>query len=172
MAREILQEEPSWKKNVLMYVYTPLMILPIILVFVYYNYVGIDVLVVCGWAVLAVSVALVLSAGHEFRQKGGVPEGEHLIHTTRVVTTGVYAVVRHPQYLGFILIILSFVMMSQHWLSIISGGTGSLLFYIDVLKEDQVNIRKFGEEYSNYKNKVPAMNFVVGLERLLRHKKE
>ena len=171
MASDTSQEEASWKRSILMYIYTPLMILPIILIFIYYNYLGSNALVFCGWMILVVGVVLVFAAGHEFQQKGGVPEGKHLIHTTRVVNTGVYAVVRHPQYLGFILVVLGLVLVSQHWLSFISGGVGSILFYIDVLKEDQVNIEKFGEAYSHYKKRVPAMNFVIGLIRL-RHRKE
>jgi protein-S-isoprenylcysteine O-methyltransferase Ste14 len=38
----------------------------------------------------------------EFRKKGGVSKGQSYIHTTRLVDTGIYSVVRHPQYVTFI----------------------------------------------------------------------
>jgi protein-S-isoprenylcysteine O-methyltransferase Ste14 len=34
----------------------------------------------------------------EFRRRGGVGKGESYIHTTKLVDTGIYSVVRHPQY--------------------------------------------------------------------------
>ena len=61
--------------------------------------------------------------------------------------------------------------MSQHWLSWISGIAGSILFYGDILEEEQSNIEKFGDAYKRYMQRVPRMNFVVGIIRLLRRRK-
>ena len=163
----------SWKVSILMYIYTPLMVLPILLVFIFYNYLGFDLLVYVGWILLAFSVVIIFVSGHEFQKKGGVPKGKHLVHTTILVDSGIYAVVRHPQYLGFIMLVLALVFMSQHWLSVISGITGSVLFYIDVIRgEEQDNIKKFGDDYKRYMQKVPRMNFVLGVIRLLRCRKK
>jgi protein-S-isoprenylcysteine O-methyltransferase Ste14 len=165
-------EKPSQKGNsyLLMYIYSPLMVLPLILVFIFYNFLGLSVLVYAGWLVIATGVIIVFAAGHEFRVKGGVPEGKHLVHTTHFVDSGIYAVIRHPQYLGFILIVLGPVLMSQHWLSIICGVVGSVLFYIDVQNEERSSIEKFGDEYRQYMQKVPRMNLLIGVIRLLRRK--
>ncbi len=172
MSKKEIPQTDHWKGNILMYVYTPLMIMPIILVFVFYNYYGLNLLVYTGLLLLAGGIALNFLAGHEFQRKGGVPEGEHLIHTTRLVDSGIYAVVRHPQYLGFILIVLSLVLISQHWLSVISGVIGSILFYIDVKTEEQSNIEKFGDDYTRYMQRVPRMNALVGVMRRLQHQRE
>jgi protein-S-isoprenylcysteine O-methyltransferase Ste14 len=107
-------------------------------------------------------------AGYEFKLKGGAPEGESIVHTTVLVDSGIYAVVRHPQYLGFILIVFALVLMSQHWFSLFSGILGSALFYKDVLREEQMTIKKFGDAYERYIQKVPRMNFVLGIIRLLK----
>ncbi len=147
------------------------MILPIILVFISFNYLGLDFLMYLGWILLIFSVIIIFLAGHEFQEKGGVPKGKHLVHTTILVDSGIYSVIRHPQYLGFILVVLGLVLMSQHWLSVISGVLGSVLFYIDVQKEEQTNIEKFGDEYKLYMQKVPRMNFLIGIIRLLRYRK-
>ena len=165
------QSKLSVYDKVLMLIYSALMVLPIILVFIYYNYLGLDLLVYVGWTILAVGLFLVFLAGHEFQKKGRVPKGKHLVHTTVLVDSGIYAVVRHPQYLGFTMFVLAFVLMSQHWLSVISGVTGSILFCMDVRKEEQANIEKFGDDYKRYMQKVPKMNFLVGIIRLLQRRK-
>jgi len=65
------------------------------------------------------------------------------IYTTVLVDSGVYAVVRYPQYPGFVLFVLSLVLMSQRWLSVISGVLGSVLYYADMLREEQRWVEKF-----------------------------
>ena len=116
------------------------------------------------------SIFIILLAGYEFRKKGGAPKGKSIVHTTVVVDSGVYAVVRHPQYFGFILFVFALVLMSQHWLSIFSVVMGSTLFYLDVLREEQMSVVKFGDEYRGYMQKVPRMNIVLGIIRLLKHR--
>jgi len=166
------QKGNSWKVSILMYIYTPLMVLPIILVFIFYNYLGLDLVVYVGWILLAFSVVIIFLSGHEFQNKGGVPKGKSIVRTTVLVDSGIYSVIRHPQYLGFTMLILALVLMSQHWLSVISGVTGSVLFYIDVRGEEQANIEKFGDDYKRYMQKVPRMNALVGIIRLLRRRNE
>ncbi len=39
----------------------------------------------------------------EFRKRGGVKRGKSYINTTQLVDTGIYSIVRHPQYVTFIL---------------------------------------------------------------------
>jgi len=78
-----------------------------------------------------------------------------IVHTKVLVDSGIYSVVRHPQYLGFILFVLALVLMSQHWLSVISGMLGSALFYKDILREEQMSVMKFGDDYKRYMKMVP-----------------
>jgi protein-S-isoprenylcysteine O-methyltransferase Ste14 len=161
----------SWKRDPLFWAYSVLMFLPIIMVFVFYNYYMLDFLVYAGWVLLMFSVIIIFLAGGEFRKKGGAPKGKSIVRTTVLVDSGVYAVVRHPQYLGFILFVLALVLMSQHWLSVFSGVVGSALFYRDVLREEQMSVKKFGDDYKRYMQKVPRMNFVAGVIRLLQRRK-
>ena len=146
------------------------MFLPIILVFIFYNYYSLDFLVYAGWILLGFSVVIIWLAGGEFRKRGGAPKGESIVHTTVLVDSGVYAVVRHPQYLGFMLFVFALVLMSQHWLSIISGLLGSALFYKDIMKEEQMSAEKLGEDYKRYMERVPRMNILVGILRYFRQK--
>jgi len=92
----------SWKRDPLFWAYSILMFLPIVMVFGFYNYYSLDFLVYAGWILLVFSVVIIFLAGGELRKKGGAPKGESIVHTRVLVDSGVYAVVRHPQYLGFI----------------------------------------------------------------------
>lgn len=62
--------------------------------------------------------------------------------------------------------------MSQHWLSVISWIMGSALFYRDVLREEQMSVEKFGDDYRRYMQKVPRMNLLLGVIHLLLRKRE
>jgi len=162
----------SWKRDPLFWLYSILMFLPLILVFVFYNYYSLDFLVYAGWILLIFSVVIIWLAGGEFRKKGGAPKGESIVHTSVLVDSGVYAVVRHPQYLGFILFVLALVLMSQHWLSVISGVLGSALFYRDILREEQMSVEKFGDAYKRYMERVPRMNLLIGILRYMRQRRK
>ncbi|MGD8545779.1 MAG: hypothetical protein PVH12_06340 [Candidatus Bathyarchaeota archaeon] len=86
----------SWKSDPCFWAYSILMFLPVITVFAFYNYYSFDLLVYAGWTLLVFSLVIILLAGGEFRKKGGAPKGESIVHTTVLVDSGVYAVVRHP----------------------------------------------------------------------------
>lgn len=162
----------SWKRDPLFWVYSVLLFVPVVMVFVFYNYYMFAMFVYLGWLLLVLGFVIVFLAGGEFRRRGGVPEGESVVHTTVLVDSGVYSVVRHPQYLGFMLIVFALVLMSQHWLTVFSGVTGSILFYRDILKEEESNIEKFGADYKAYMERVPRMNILVGVLRLLRRRRK
>ena len=89
----------------------------------------------------------------EFRKKGGVSKGQSYIHTTKLVDTGIYSVVRHPQYVTFIMWAFSGMLLFQH---------------IDLIREDTACVERFGEDYKAYMKKVPRANFLLGLIRRFR----
>jgi protein-S-isoprenylcysteine O-methyltransferase Ste14 len=103
----------------------------------------------------------------EFRKKGGIQKGQSYIHTTKIVDTGIYSVVRHPQYVTFILWALSGMLLFQHWLIILIGLPIITFTYIDLIKADKACTEKFGEEYKAYMKKVPRANFLLGIIRRL-----
>jgi protein-S-isoprenylcysteine O-methyltransferase Ste14 len=103
----------------------------------------------------------------EFHKKGEVKKGKSYIHTTKLVSTGIYSIVRHPQYVTFILFALSGMLLFQHWIVILLGIPIIPLMYIDLLRADKQLIEKFGNDYKKYMRKVPRANFVLGIIRLL-----
>lgn len=131
-----------------------------------------QVLSVIGWAVWAVGMVLVMAPVLTFPRRGGVPRGKSFVHTTRLVDTGFYAVVRHPQYTGGILaIFVTSALWYPHWLFWVLGVVGIAVIYLGCMEEDRRMLEKFGEDYAAYMKKVPRVNFVLGLLRLMRRKR-
>ena len=84
-----------------------------------------------------------------------------------MVERGPYAIVRHPQYLGYILLVLGIVLLSQHPLTVLLGviAVGSL--YVYTVLEERHCERRIGADYRAYLRRVPRFNFLLGLVRLI-----
>jgi protein-S-isoprenylcysteine O-methyltransferase Ste14 len=75
----------------------------------------------------------------------------------QLVTTGIYEDVRHPQYLGFMLLTLG---MNILWITIstlLLWPILDILYYRLAKKEDKELEKRFGEEYRKYERKVPML---------------
>jgi protein-S-isoprenylcysteine O-methyltransferase Ste14 len=107
----------------------------------------------------------------EFRRKGRVRKGKSYIYTTKLVDTGIYSIVRHPQYVTFILWAIAGMLLFQHWITIILGVPIIPLTYIDLIRADKDAIEKFGDDYEVYMKKVPRSNFLLGIIRRLQRRK-
>ena len=127
---------------------------------------------ILGWVVWAFGMVLVMAPIVMFPRRGGVPKGKSFVKTTRLVDTGIYAVIRHPQYTGGIYVIfLPTLLLYPHWLFGLLGAAGALLTYLSIRQEDKILVEKFGDDYTEYKKRVPGMNFVAGTIRLLRRRR-
>jgi protein-S-isoprenylcysteine O-methyltransferase Ste14 len=73
----------------------------------------------------------------------------------QLVTVGIYGHVRHPQYLGFLLITFG---MNVQWITIptlLLWPILVILYYCLAKEEDKKMEDRFGEEYRKYKHLVP-----------------
>ncbi|MBN2619520.1 DUF1295 domain-containing protein [candidate division WOR-3 bacterium] len=159
------------KRNpyVLACIWAVLLVTKLVLVFAF-GFIGttrINVLLYTGYGIWMISVILGWWPMLALKRKGGVAKGKSYVHTTTLVTTGLYSIIRHPQYTAGIYFSLAIVLVSQHWLIILLGIIAIVLLYIDIVKTDQEEIKKFGEEYQQYMKKVPRTNFVLGIIRRL-----
>jgi protein-S-isoprenylcysteine O-methyltransferase Ste14 len=69
----------------------------------------------------------------------------------RVVSNGVYALVRHPMYSAFWLMGLGQAFLLPNWIAGLAGLVGfSVLFFLRVDKEERMMLETFGEEYRAY----------------------
>jgi len=129
-------------------------------------------LFIIGWVVWTLGMVLVMAPIVMFPRRGGVSKGKSFVSTTRLVDTGIYAIVRHPQYTGGVLsIFLTTLLWYPHWLFGVLGAAGTVVIYLGCREEDKLLIKKFGDDYKGYMQRVPRMNFLLGSIRLLRSSK-
>ena len=122
-----------------------------------------------GWICIWISGIFGILPIITFRLKGGVAKGESYMKTSTLVDTGIYAIVRHPQGgTAWLLINLGIMLIAGHWTSVILGLVSMGLVYVDTFKSDQNLIDKFGNVYKRYMERVPRVNFVAGIIRLVR----
>jgi len=74
-----------------------------------------------------------------------------------VVTTGVYSIVRHPQYLGGLLAHLGISILLSAFYSLLLTPMIIALVYLISRKEEKEILREFGKEYEDYRDKVPML---------------
>ena len=93
------------------------------------------------------------------------------ISPTVLVDSGIFSIVRHPIILGVTLMMCASILISQHWLTTIIGVSMIGWIYVTLPKTEEGLILKFGDDYKRYMQKVPRINFVVGVVKLLKHRK-
>ena len=143
----------------------------IILVFtIWGNYYDYDYLVYIGYGIWGLSIIFGILPIFTFKRKGGVGKWESYIKTKVLVTSGVYSIVRHPQFLAGILLSLACALLSQHWVVILLFIPPLIGTYIDALRADKSLIEKFGDEYKRYMKKVPRLDLFNGALRLIIRK--
>jgi protein-S-isoprenylcysteine O-methyltransferase Ste14 len=166
-------KEETMKKVIglgLIHIVWPIVIAQYILAFFIYKLPGWLPLQVIGWGVWVLSAIFGIAPIFILGRRGSVPQGKSYVATTRLVDTSLYAVVRHPQYLAGILFCVSMMMVAQHGVIILLGLIASTMMYFDIQSADREGIGKFGDEYRAYMQRVPQVNFILGLLRLVRSK--
>lgn len=78
----------------------------------------------------------------------------------KVITTGIYTVVRHPQHLGWLSTHVGFTFLLSAFYSLLFTPFLVGLLYLISRKEEEELTREFGGEYEEYKKKVPM--FIPG----------
>ncbi len=80
------------------------------------------------------------------------------IHRTeRVVTEGIYSVVRHPQYLGGLLAHIGISFVLAAWHSFLFTPIILVIIVLISWKEEQELAKEFGRLYLDYKKTVPML---------------
>jgi len=128
-----------------------------------YNSANLAKLVYAGWIILAFGIIFLLWSSKS--RKKGHAEGIGLVER------GMYAFVRHPEFLGHILIIFALVIISQHWISFIVGAILIVLLCLAMIEEEKRNIEKFGNAYRDYMKRVPRINLIAGIIRQINRRK-
>jgi protein-S-isoprenylcysteine O-methyltransferase Ste14 len=81
----------------------------------------------------------------------------------QLATTGIYSYVRHPQYLGLLLITLGMNVLWVTFSTLLLWPVLAFLYYRLAKEEDKQVEEKFGEEFLKYKKTVPM--FIPKLQK-------
>ena len=81
----------------------------------------------------------------------------------KIMTSGPYSVVRHPQYLGANLVQIGMSFLFSVWHSLLFTPVYIFYNYLAAWKEEKELIREFGRGYKSYQKKVPM--FIPRLKR-------
>lgn len=141
----------------------------IVLAIVFYDPDGSELRINIGWLILMLSGLLGWLPILTFRRLGRL-EGRGYMGTTVLVDRGIFGIVRHPQYLAGVLMAIAFPLITWHWLVVVLGLVAAPIYYLNTYDEEERCIQKFGDEYLDYMERVPRMNFLLGLWRVFRRK--
>ena len=73
-----------------------------------------------------------------------------------LVTAGLYARLRHPQYLGLILVVVAFLIMWPTLLTLLLAPFLIARYFLLAREEDRELEQAFGDEFTRYKDAVPG----------------
>lgn len=85
-----------------------------------------------------------------------------------LVESGMYALVRHPEFLSHTLIITALILIAQHWVSLLIGALLIVLLYLAMIGNKEM----FGAAYKDYMKRVPRVDLLAGIVRQIHRKKE
>jgi len=111
-----------------------------------------DELRIVAWTAFAIGCTLPILSILALRSKG----------TEAVIDSAIYAVVRHPMYLGGIFFYIYMILWAQHWIIAMLAVVGMVcVYYTMKLEEEERCIKKFSGAYRQYMRSVPRVNLLV-----------
>jgi protein-S-isoprenylcysteine O-methyltransferase Ste14 len=125
------------------------------------------VVIVIGAIFLIAAISLEVKASSIRKKRGGCKD----VHeTVFIIREGPYRLIRHTGYLAELVYFPLLPIVLSRWIPFtvlavvyMLVWTGAIVYLIKA--EDSFNLRKWGDEYQQYMNEVPAINFVKGLRK-------
>lgn len=121
-----------------------------------------------GVTLLALALPLFTLPFVHLGRYGGRRAGGSYMDTTRVADKGVYGVVRHPQYLGYILLTWGFALLTPHGATLGLALLGTAGYAAQARVEEAALGALHGDAYRLYAARVPRFNLVAGVWRRFR----
>ncbi len=119
-------------------------------------------LTVVGLLLYIPSGYLVAASMHALKHRGK-PKTADFTTSTTFIDTGIYGLVRQPMTLGMAIWSIAFMLVFQSILAVILGAVSLFCFWMSARKESEYNMRKFGNAYEGYMEKVPMWNIFKGI---------
>jgi protein-S-isoprenylcysteine O-methyltransferase Ste14 len=80
----------------------------------------------------------------------------------RLATSGLYARIRHPQYVGFVAILLGFLFQWPTFLTLVMFPILALMYARLAIVEEREMTKQFGDEYTRYADRTPRFVPTLG----------
>jgi len=110
---------------------------------------------ILGAILLVIGYVIHLGYSHKELKKHGAKAHQHSVQGRTLVTSGPYSKVRHPGYLGLVLIYFGFALgFAVVWM-LIPAVIFTILTYLTAIKEEELLKERFGKEYEEYARQVP-----------------
>jgi protein-S-isoprenylcysteine O-methyltransferase Ste14 len=104
----------------------------------------------------------------QLRRFGAAPSVGSYMATTMVARRGLYAIVRHPQYLGCDFLAWGLAASAPHWGTILPAIVFTMACSRQARAEERYLLETFGDDYRAYRRTVPRFGLLTGLLRWVR----
>ena len=122
-------------------------------------------------AAFCLALLLIIPPFIVLKRHGNVRSGGSYMDTTTAVDRGPYAITRHPQYLGYMLLVTGFALLTQHWLLALPVVLTWVGFTWQALQEESDCRECLGRPYADYCQRGPRFNIILGLLRWLQQQR-
>lgn len=108
------------------------------------------------WLLMIISIALAIVGVRTLRREGHTNPARNDMSlyawekTDRLVTTGVFAYIRHPMYASLLALTWGAFMQQPTWLSALIAVIGSLFLQLTAVSDERECRTWFGEQYCAY----------------------
>jgi len=114
---------------------------------------------ILGVILLVIGYVIHLGYAHKELKKYSLQAHQHSMEVGTLVSSGPYSKVRHPGYLGLVLIYFGFALAFAVVWMLVPAVIFTILTYLTAIKEEELLEERFGKEYEEYARKV-AWRFI------------
>ena len=88
---------------------------------------------ITGVVMLLTASVFIFTPFYLLSKYGKTQVGKTYTQAGKVVQQGLYALLRHPQYLGYMLLACGFTLLSQHWFTVLLATLSVIFFYVQAV---------------------------------------
>jgi len=129
------------------------------------------VLIFSGLSLFVLSIILWIVPIFALKKYGNVYKGKKYFETHSVVITGIYSLIRHPQYLAYMLLVSGFAFIYQSWITYTIAVSAIALFYIHTIEEEKEMLKNYPQNYKDYCENVPRFNIIKSTLKIFTKKR-
>jgi len=124
------------------------------------------VLKISGVSILVLSIILWIVPIFALKKHGSVQKGNKYFDTHEVVNNGIYSLLRHPQYLAYMLFVSGFALIYQNWIIYFITVLAIAFFYVHSIEEEKEMLEEYPQKYKEYCTTVPRFNIIKSIFRI------